>query len=92
MRLGMSATLALEVQKPSVASVPISSLFDEGEGPSLWIVDRTSGSISLKPVTVSAIEGDRALIAAGIGGGETIVTAGVHKLEPGQKVRLVSGN
>lgn len=92
MRLGMSATLSLTVQNPPVASVPISSLFDEGEGPSLWVVDRASGSISLKAVTVAAFQGDRALIAAGIGGGETIVTAGVHKLEPGQKVRLVSDN
>jgi RND family efflux transporter MFP subunit len=92
MRLGMSATLALTMLKPAVASVPISSLFDEGEGPSLWIVDPASNSVSLKPVTIAAFEGDRALIATGIGGGETIVTAGVHKLEPGQKVRPVTDN
>ncbi|MFO1088139.1 MAG: efflux RND transporter periplasmic adaptor subunit [Hyphomicrobiales bacterium] len=86
-RLGMSATLALTVKKQPATTVPISSLFDEGAGPALWIVDRAAGSVSLKPVTVAAFDGDRALIADGLGGGETIVTAGVHKLEPGQKVR-----
>jgi RND family efflux transporter MFP subunit len=88
--LGMTATLAFE--KPeiqSVAEVPLSAIFQQGTRPAVWVVDRESGTVALRTVTIARWRDDSAAIASGVKEGELIATAGVHKLEPGQKVKLV---
>lgn len=86
--LGMTATLAFERPdaKP-VAEVPLSAIFQQGTQPAVWVVDRTSGTVELRPVTIARWRDDTAAIASGVNTGEVIATAGVHKLEPGQKVK-----
>ncbi|MGD9882448.1 MAG: efflux RND transporter periplasmic adaptor subunit [Reyranella sp.] len=88
--LGMTATLAFERPdaKP-VAEVPLSAIFQQGTQPAVWVVDRTSGTVELRPVTIARWRDDTAAIASGVNTGEVIATAGVHKLEPGQKVKPV---
>ena len=39
-----------------------------------------------QPVKVAGAEGNMVLIADGIAAGQTVVSAGAHKLTPGQKV------
>ena len=39
------------------------------------------------PVTIARWRDETALIASGVKDGEIVATAGVHKLEPGQKVK-----
>jgi hypothetical protein len=51
------------------------------------VVDRASGAVGLRPVTIARWRDETALIASGVSNGEIVATAGVHKLEPGQKVR-----
>ena len=41
----------------------------------------------LQPVTVAGADGNAVLVASGLSAGQTVVTAGVHTLTPGQKVR-----
>jgi hypothetical protein len=53
----------------------------------VWIVDKASGTLSLRPVTVARWRDDSALISAGLANGELIVAVGVHKLEAGQRVK-----
>jgi multidrug efflux pump subunit AcrA (membrane-fusion protein) len=65
-------------------------LFDQGDGPSLYVADVTSGAIARKRVTVKAYESDDVLVAGGVDQGAHVVVAGVQKLDPGQKVRVVS--
>ena len=86
--LGMTATLAFERPdaKP-VAEVPLSAIFQQGAQPAVWVVDRASGTVELRPVTIARWRDDTAAIASGVDTGEVIATAGVHKLEPGQKVK-----
>ncbi len=43
----------------------------------------------MRPVTVAAYIEKAVLIADGLKDGEKVVTAGVHKLIPGQTVRLL---
>ncbi len=86
--LGMTATLAFErPDAATVAEVPLSAIFQRGTQPAVWVVDRESGTVTLRPVTIARWRDDTAAIASGVKEGEMIATAGVHKLEAGQKVK-----
>jgi RND family efflux transporter MFP subunit len=86
--LGMTATLGLErPDRTPVAEVPLSAIFQRGTQPAVWVVDRDSGTVELRPVTIARWRDDTAAILSGVKQGELIATAGVHKLETGQKVK-----
>jgi len=88
--LGMTATLAFEQPDAApVAEVPLSAIFQRGTQPAVWVVDKQSGTVTLRPVTIARWRDDSAAIASGVKDGEMIATAGVHKLEAGQKVKPV---
>src|SRR5689334_18761265 len=88
--LGMTATLTLaDPATDRVAKLPLSALYNQGGNPSLYVVD-ASGSIALKPVTVKAYESDNVIITDGVDEGAKVVALGVQKLDPAQKVRVVS--
>ena len=88
--LGMTATLAFE--RPDalfVAEVPLSAIFQRGTQPAVWVVDKESGTVALRSVSIARWRDETAAIASGVKDGELIATAGVHKLEAGQKVKPV---
>jgi RND family efflux transporter MFP subunit len=88
--LGMTATLTLaDPATTRVARLPLSALFNEGAGPSLYVVD-DKGEVTLKPVQVKSYESNDVVITAGVDEGAKIVTLGVQKLDPKQRVRVVS--
>ena len=69
--------------------MPLSALFNEGAGPSFYIVD-DKGEVALKPVAVKSYDSNDVIITGGVEEGAKIVALGVQKLDPGQKVRVVS--
>ncbi|MGD9540968.1 efflux RND transporter periplasmic adaptor subunit [Methylocystis sp.] len=88
--LGMSATLHISgAEAQPVVSVPLSAIYNQGAGPSLWKVDG-EGNVQLVPVTLVRLEADQALVAGGVKDGDNIVVLGVHKLDPNMKVRAIS--
>jgi RND family efflux transporter MFP subunit len=88
--LGMTATLTLaDPSTERVARVPLSALFSEGGDPSLYIVD-AQGEVALKPVAVKSYESNNVVISGGVDEGAKVVVLGVQKLDPAQKVRVVS--
>ena len=88
--LGMTATLTLaDPQSERVARLPLSSLYSQGGDPSLYVVDHR-GDVTLKPVTVKSYESNNVVISGGVDEGASIVVLGVQKLDPSQKVRVVS--
>src|ERR1700709_297070 len=88
--LGMTATLTLaDPATERVARVPLSALFSQGGDPSLYIVD-ASGDVTLKPVAVKSYESNDVVISGGVDEGAKVVVLGVQKLDPAQKVRVVS--
>jgi RND family efflux transporter MFP subunit len=90
-QLGMTATLILsDPASERVARLPFSALFDQGDGPSLYVVDSKSGAITLKRVAVKAYERNDVLISGGVAEGADVVALGVQKLDPAEKVRVVS--
>ncbi len=88
--LGMTATLTLaDHNSQRVARLPLSALFSEGSDPSFYVVG-ANGDVVLKPVTVKSYETDQVVISGGVEEGAKVVTLGVQKLDPAQKVRVVS--
>jgi RND family efflux transporter MFP subunit len=88
--LGMTATLTLcDPATTRVARLPLSALFSQGGDPSLYIVD-AQGDVTLKPVTVKSYESNSVVISGGVDEGARVVTLGVQKIDPAQKVRVVS--
>jgi RND family efflux transporter MFP subunit len=88
--IGMTASLILARPDPErLAEVPLSAIFQQGKEPAVWVIDPTTNAVSLRPVVVSRWRDETALIASGVQNGEIVATAGVHKLEPGQKVKPV---
>jgi RND family efflux transporter MFP subunit len=88
--LGMTATLTLaDPATERVARVPLSALFSQGASPSLYTVDAV-GDVTLKPVAVKSYESNDVVISGGVDEGAKIVVLGVQKLDPAQKVRVVS--
>ena len=88
-RLGMSLTVALQADSAAVARVPISALFDAGQGPSVWVVDPVAATLSAARVGLAGYDSDSVFIGSGVPEGAKIVALGVHKLDQGEKVRVV---
>lgn len=87
--LGMTARVRFAAsQKNDGLLIPLTAVFQQGKEAAVWIVaaDRT---ISLRPVQVAAYRDDGAVIAGGLAVGERIVSNGVHRLAPGEKIRII---
>jgi RND family efflux transporter MFP subunit len=90
-QLGMTGTLTLsDPASEKVARLPLSALFNQGEGPSLYVADDKSGAITLKRVSVKSYESNDVLISGGVEEGANVIALGVQKLDPAQKVKIVS--
>ena len=88
--LGMTATLTLaDAATERVARLPLSALFSQGSNPSLYTVD-DAGAVKLQPVLVKSYESNAVVIAGGVNEGAKVVALGVQKIDPAQKVRVVS--
>jgi len=88
-RLGMSLTVSLETGSAKVARMPISALFDAGHGPSVWVVDPVTTTLSAAQVVLAGYDAEWAFIGGGVPEGAKVVALGVHKLDQGEKVHVV---
>jgi multidrug efflux pump subunit AcrA (membrane-fusion protein) len=85
-------TASLILARPDselLAEVPLSAIFQQGKEPAVWVVDKATSTVSLRPVTISRWRDETALIGSGVNNGDVVAAAGVHKLEQGQKIRPV---
>jgi RND family efflux transporter MFP subunit len=89
LRLGMTATLHLASDATAqVARIPSSALFNQGQGPGVWVVDAATGHVTLRPVTVARYSDREAFVHGQLAAGDLIVTSGAHKLDGKIPVRL----
>jgi RND family efflux transporter MFP subunit len=87
--LGQTATVLMPGPPVEQALLlPLSALFEQAGKTQVWVLDRTSMTVQPRTVQPLAPHGNQVAIGTGLKAGETIVTAGVHALSPGQKVTL----
>lgn len=87
-KLGMTAYVSFSNKVGNaVIKVPLSALYQEKGLTSVWVVE--SGAVKLVPVNVAGPSGNEMLLSKGVVPGQMVVTAGVHLLKPGQKVKVL---
>ena len=88
--LGSTAyiTWAKNNATPTPIKLPTSALWAKGQDSHVWVFDAASSTVKARPVVVATADGNQAVIAGGIQGGEKVVAAGVHVLAEGQKVNV----
>lgn len=87
--LGQTATVGMNapVRAAQGVRVPVNALAERGGKSVLWVLDGKTMTVNPVEVTTKDITGNLILVSQGIQPGQEIVTAGVHVLTPGQKVR-----
>ncbi len=87
--LGQTATVLMELpQTGGVTKLPLSALREEQGRSAVWLVDRASMTVKSQDVKLAGADGNDAVVVAGLAPGQIVVTAGVHVLSPGQKVKF----
>lgn len=90
-QLGMTANVFLDVAAdPGEVRLPSTALFQKGAEPAVWIVDPATSQVRLRPVTIGRFADDHVVVTAGLKPGDTVVRAGVQKLFPDEKVRILA--
>ena len=82
---GLMADLA---QGKPIIKLPVAALRKEGQSISVWVLEPASMTVRAQDVQVATADGNLAVITAGLSPGMQVVSAGVHVLSPGQKVRM----
>lgn len=87
LKLGMTASVMVVNQRDKAAVfLPLAAIYQTGDTPSVWVVN--DGVANLRSVKVGAFGDNQVQVIEGLKEGDIVVTAGVHKLKEGQKVRL----
>jgi RND family efflux transporter MFP subunit len=85
-KLGMTASVTIsDSQAKSSKTIPLAAIYQNGDTPCVWVV--TDNTVTLRPVKTGQLGNGSIEILEGLNPGERIVTAGVHKLTEGQKVK-----
>lgn len=88
LKLGQTATVLLELPRTdNIIKLPLSAVLEQQGKTSVWLLDPATMTVKPQPVQVAGVDGNEVVIASGLSAGQEVVTAGVHVLTPGQKVR-----
>src|SRR5262245_3619118 len=89
MRLGATVTGRMETEALATIEIPATALTKFNQQPAVWVVDPASRKVAIRNVDVLRYGEAVVALSGGLDAGETIVTAGVQALHPGQMVRLL---
>lgn len=92
-KLGMTANVTVMNQgsnQQSAMYIPLTAIYQNGNTPAVWVVKE--GVITLRTIKTGGFADNKIQVVEGVNQGEIIVTAGVHKLREGQKVRMADGD
>ena len=88
LKLGMTAVVTfVRTGAAPAVRVPLTALLQEQGRNQVWVYDPAAGTVRPVQVTLGEPVGNEIEVRQGLAPGQTIVTAGVHLLKPGQKVR-----
>jgi len=88
--LGATVTIRLSNQgNPPHVEVPLGAVLDNGQQTGIWVFDRATSTVNLRPVTLVRLTSETAVIS-GLDPGEPFVSLGAHLLHAGARVRTAS--
>ncbi len=86
-KLGMTAAVALVGSNAEQAiHIPLAAIYQTSDTPAVWVV--TDDTLTLRPVKTGKLGNKTIQVLEGLKQGDRIVTAGVHKLKEGQKIKF----
>ena len=68
--------------------LPTSALKQDGKSTAVWVLDRATMTVKSQPIDIATADGNDAVVSGGLKPGDVVVSAGVHVLQPGQKVTV----
>jgi membrane fusion protein, multidrug efflux system len=93
LQLGQTLTAVLALPRQGgVSKLPLTAVMQHEGRSAVWVVDRATLTVRAQAVGVAGAEGNEMVITTGLKPGDLVVTAGVHVLAPGRKVRLMEGS
>ncbi len=81
-------TAAFAHEDTPVIKLPTSALLRDGNGSAVWLLDSATMTVKLKAIDIATADGNAVVVRSGLEPGMQVVVAGVHVLQPGQKVSL----
>ncbi|MEW6631186.1 MAG: efflux RND transporter periplasmic adaptor subunit [Pseudomonadota bacterium] len=90
-RLGSTVTATRVTQVTPTIELPMTALLETDGADKVWIVDPQTSSVSTREVKIASKNGGSFTVASGLDAGMRVVTAGVHSLSEGQKVKVPEG-
>ncbi len=81
----VTAAAHAHADKP-VIKLPTSAFLRDGNASAVWVLDPISMTVRLTPVEIATADGNEVVVGSGLAPGMQVVVAGVHVLQPGQKV------
>ncbi|MDR1672238.1 MAG: efflux RND transporter periplasmic adaptor subunit [Bacteroidales bacterium] len=89
---GMTATviIRLKTEESEMVCIPYSALFEANDRSSVWVYDPDVQTVTIRAVRLhTVLGGGLMIISGGLKAGEIVISAGVHSLREGEKVKLL---
>jgi RND family efflux transporter MFP subunit len=86
MAFGATVTGRIVIPGAPLIALPASAMTGEAGHPAVFVVDPARRELVRRPVEVARYGSAQLMVASGLADGDHVVTAGVSKLRPGQKV------
>lgn len=87
----LGATVTVQLPDPAVdgqVSVPLSALYDQGQGPGVWLIKGDRPTVDWQKVQIAGLTDESATLSGGLTPGDRFVALGAHLLHQGEPVRL----
>jgi len=88
--MAVMVTIQYQSEKSELVYIPYSALFEINSVSSVWIYNPDTKSVSVRKVKLYEIRTNgTVIISEGLTHGEIVITAGVHSLKDGEKVKIL---
>jgi RND family efflux transporter MFP subunit len=88
LQLGQTVTVLVDLpRREGIARLPLAAVMQQQGKTAVWLLDPATMTVKVQPIAVAGADGNTVVVAGGLVPGQTVVTAGVHVLTQGQKVR-----
>jgi RND family efflux transporter MFP subunit len=87
--LGATVTLHIpQFKTKNTLEVPVSAIVDNGSSSGVWLIDPQKMSVDFRPVTLTGVGEETALVSSGVQVGDQVVALGSRLLHNGDNVRV----
>ena len=90
--IGASTMVTIHFKQENIVmvSIPLTALFEIDGTPTVWVYDENEQKVTVRNILLYEIRTDGTVVVSeGLKAGEKVVSAGIHALSDGEKVKLL---